>query len=320
MSMSGYSWAAHLCFNLLWLYLVLRDDRPGLAAAPWVGVLALGLHNPFPHALFAAPFLFRLLRTRRVGWIAYYAAVYGVGVLTWYRVMSYFHGQVGSGRALDIFAPPSLQGYFVQAMNLSLLLTWQAPAMALFLIAAFFLIRSMKEAERDLMAGLVLTFAFYFLLPQNQGHGWGYRYLYSVLGSAALLAASATVTLTAAGGAPLRRLLVSSAVVALAVQLPLRARQTERFVRPYAATLHFIRSLPADVVIVDPSSAYYGRDLIRNDPLLHATPKTLNLRELSSADVQEIVRRYPKRVYLLGVSDMQRLGLPTFGPGPAWRR
>ena len=320
MSMSGYSWPAHLCFNLVWLYLVLREDRFGLAAAPWVGVIALGLHNPFPHALFAAPFLLRLLRTRRLGWIAYYGAVYGAGFLGWYRVMSYFHGQVGSGRALKLFGLPSAEGYFVQGMNLSLLLTWQAPAMALFLIAAFFLIRSMKQAERDLMAGLVLTFALYFLFPQNQGHGWGYRYLYSVLGSAALLAASATVTLTAAGGAPLRRLLVASTIAVLAVQLPFRSLQTERFVRPYAATLDFIATRPADVVIVDPNSAYYGRDLIRNDPLMEAAPRTLNLTELSSAQIEEIVRRYRARVYLLGVSDMQRLGLPTFGPGPAWRR
>lgn len=319
MSMSGYSWPAHLCFNLVWLYLVLREDRVGLATAPWVGVLALGLHNPFPHALFAAPFLLRLLRTRRLGWIAYYGAVYGVAIVGWYRIMGYFHGQVGSGRATKVFGLPSLQEYFVQGMNLSLLLTWQAPAMALFLIAAFFLIRSMKQAERDLMAGLVLTFAFYFLFPQNQGHGWGYRYLYSVLGSAALLAGSATVTLTAAGGAPLRRLLVASAIVTLAVQLPLRSLQTERFVRPYAATLEFIATRPADVVIVDPNSAYYGRDLIRNDPLLKTAPKTLNLTQLSSADVDEIVRRY-QRVYLLGAADLQRLGLPTFGPGPAWRR
>lgn len=314
MSMSGYSWPAHLCFNLVWLYLILRDDRLGLASAPWVGVVALGLHNPFPHALFAAPFLLRLLRTRRLGWIGYYGAVYGVGVLAWYRVMSYFHGQVGSGGALKIFELPSAEGYFVQGMNLSLLLTWQAPAMALFLVAALFLVRSMKGAERDLMAGVILTFAFYFLFPRNQGHGWGYRYLYSVLGSAALLSASATVALTAAGGIAVRRLVVASSVLALAVQLPLRSIQTERFVRPYAATLRHIATRQADVVVVDPNLAYYGRDLVRNDPLLQTTPKTLNFAELKLTDAQELARRYPGRIYLLTVPEMQRLGLATFVP------
>jgi hypothetical protein len=282
--------------------------------------VALGLHNPFPHALFAAPFLVRLLRTRRVGWIAYYGAVYGVGMLAWFRWMSFSHGQVGSVGALKVFGLPGAEAYFVQGMNVSLLLTWQAPAMALFLIAAFFLLRSLKAAERDLMAGLVLTVAFYFLFLQNQGHGWGYRYFYSVLGNAALIAASATITLYGQRGALVRRLVIASVTAALLVQLPLRALQAERFVRPYAATLRFIASRPEDVVIVDPNSAYYGRDLIRNDPLSKTTPVTLSLSELKPTDVQELVRRYPGRVYLMTVPEMQRLGLTTFGPGPAWIR
>jgi hypothetical protein len=315
MSMTGYSWPAHLCFNLLWLYLVLRDDRLGLAAAPWVGALALGLHNPFPHALFAAPFLLRLLRTRRVGWIAYYAAIYGAAAFGWYRLMSFSHPQVGRGAALQEFGLPTAQGYFVHGMNLSLLLTWQTPAMALFLVAAFFLIRSLKQAERDLMAGIVLTFAFYFAFPSTQGHGWGYRYLYSVLGSAALLAASATVALTGPTGALVRRLVVASSVAALVVQLPIRLFQAERFVRPYAAALDYIATRPADVVLVDPKAAYYGRDLIRNDPLSKTRPITLSLAALRVSDVRELVRRYPGRVYLLSVPEMRRLGLTTFGDG-----
>jgi hypothetical protein len=320
MSMTAYAWAAHLCFSLVWLYLVLRDDRLGLAAAPWVGAIALGFHNPFPHALFAAPFLLRLLRTRRAGWIAYYAAVYGAAALMWYRLMSFSHPQVARGAAVQEFGLPTAQNYFVQGMNLSLLLTWQAPAMALFLVAAFFLIRSLKQAERDLMAGIVLTFAFYFLFPQNQGHGWGYRYFYSVLGSASLVAASATVALAGPAGALVRRLVVASSLAALFVQLPLRLVQAERFVRPYAAAVDHIASRPADVVIVDPRSAYYGRDLVRNDPFLKARPVTMNLGALHRADVEELVRRYPRRVYLLTVPEMQHLGLTTFGPGPAWVR
>ena len=75
-SMSGYSMPAHLCLNLLWLWLYLRNDTPSLVALPWVGVLALGLHNPVPHALFVAPFLVRLLRERRFQWAAYCGIVY----------------------------------------------------------------------------------------------------------------------------------------------------------------------------------------------------------------------------------------------------
>ncbi|MFL5608790.1 MAG: hypothetical protein ACJ8AD_20205, partial [Gemmatimonadaceae bacterium] len=51
-SATAYAMPAHLCLNLLWLWLWLRGDRASLVALPLVGALALGLHNPFPHALF----------------------------------------------------------------------------------------------------------------------------------------------------------------------------------------------------------------------------------------------------------------------------
>ncbi|MFN2565311.1 MAG: hypothetical protein ABR499_09925, partial [Gemmatimonadaceae bacterium] len=314
-SMTQHAWVAYLSFNLLWLYLVLRDDRLGLASAPWVGVATLGLQGPLPHALFAAPFLLRVLRTRRVGWIAYYCAVYVIGALTLHDWIPLAIADASPRRALELLAQAGAGRYVAAGLNLSLFLTWQAPAMALFLVVAVIVVRSLKPAERDLMAGLVLTIALYFLFPQNQGHGWGYRYAHSVLGNAVLLAASATVAL-AGQGTLVRRLVVVSATAAIIVQLPLRSVQAERFVRPYAATLQYIATRPADVVLVDPGSAYYGRDLIRNDPLFRTRPITLALPAIHPDDGRELLRRYPGRVYLLTVPEMQRLGLTTFGPGP----
>ena len=60
---TGYSMPAHLFLNLLWLWLYQRGDARSWAAALAVGVVAFGLHNPFPHALFIAPFMLRLLAT-----------------------------------------------------------------------------------------------------------------------------------------------------------------------------------------------------------------------------------------------------------------
>ena len=64
---SGYTMPAHLLANLLWLWLYLRGDRRrGRSRCSWAGSRS-GLHSPFPHALFVAPFLVRLLRERRWG-------------------------------------------------------------------------------------------------------------------------------------------------------------------------------------------------------------------------------------------------------------
>jgi hypothetical protein len=120
-SMTPDAWAAHLSVNLLWLYLVLRDDRFGLAAAPWVGVAALGLQNPLPHALFAAPFLLRVLRTRRIGWIAYYTAAYGAGALAFYRWMSVAPAEGGARPAPEVVRLASPERYLVEGLNLSVL-------------------------------------------------------------------------------------------------------------------------------------------------------------------------------------------------------
>jgi hypothetical protein len=235
-SMSEDASGAHLCFNLLWLYLVLRDDRFGLAAAPWVGVAALALQNPLPHALFAAPFLLRLLRTRRLGWIGYYGAVYGAGALAVHRWMSFSNMEVDAGRAIAL----------VQGVNLSVLLTWQAPAMALFLVASVLLVRSLRPAERDLMAGLVLSLAVFFLFGATDDRAWGYQHVYPVLGSAALLAASATVSLAGQrGGALVPRLVAASAAAALLIQVPVRAARAERSMRPSPPVVSTPREVPA---------------------------------------------------------------------------
>jgi hypothetical protein len=231
-SMTEQSGAAYLCFNLLWLYLVLRDDRFGLAAAPWVGVAALGLQNPLAHTLFAAPFLLRLLRTRRLGWIGYYGAVYGAGALASYHWMSFSTTAASAGHALDLVGLAGADRYLVPGMNLSVLLTWQAPAMALFLVASILLVRSLKPAERDLAAGIVLTLAFFLILRANDGPSWGYQHVYPVLGSAALLAASATVSVAGQRGALVPRLVAASAAIALLIQLPVRATHAERLMRP----------------------------------------------------------------------------------------
>jgi hypothetical protein len=230
-SMTDQMWAAHLSFNLLWLYLVLRDDRFGLGAAPWVGVAALNLPNPLAHALFAAPFLLRVARSRRLGWIGYYAVVYGAAAIGW------FVATAATGRELAFSGRPMADRYLVHAVDLTALLTWQAPAMALFLVSALLHVRSLKPAERDLWSGIVLTLAFHAVFASGD-HVLGYGAGFAVLGAAALLAASATVTVAGQRGALMPRLVALSTVLTLLVQLPLRATQAQSALRHATSTIH----------------------------------------------------------------------------------
>jgi hypothetical protein len=93
-SMTSYAYPAHLCVNLFWLWLYSRNDRLGLMLAPWVGVLAMGLHQPVVHVLFAAPFLVRLLWSRSWRLRIYTVCIYTAGSLFWiywlFRVRSGF--------------------------------------------------------------------------------------------------------------------------------------------------------------------------------------------------------------------------------------
>jgi hypothetical protein len=317
---------AHLCLNLLWLWLYLRNDTYSLAALPWVGLLALGLHNPVPHALFVMPFLLRLLRDRRVGWAAYCGAIYLAGAVALYQWLVYVHTDLpaagvaaASGRIADgflsNFALPGLFSWFVQGMSLALFFNWQTPAFAIFLPIGILTWRRLSAVERDLVTGLVGAWCFYALFNADQGHGWGYRYLYPVLGNAVLLAARGADEAWRTGSRALvGRLVVASGLITLAVQWPLRAVQTERFVRPYAAALHHIATRPAAVVAVDPASAWYARDLVRNDPLFGAGPAVIGLGPVRGKrpDAQHLPPAVRSRVHVLTTEELAGAGLPVF--------
>lgn len=314
MSMSWYSMPAHLLLNLVWLWLYLRDDIPSLAAAPIVGVLALGLHNPFPHALFVAPFLIRMVRRRRFAWLAYAAVIYGSGSLLWLWWLRSSDAYVGvAGGLLGMFKLPGVHELAIQAQQLSLVMSWQAPLVTVLALVALLRWQRLGETERDLAVGLLLTAAVYSLVPLNQGHGWGDRYIYGVLGNLILIAAAACGDLMEGGGRMrAARLLGASTVVALFIQWPLRAVQAERFVRPFARGIEYVQTRPEPVVIVYPDSSYYGRDLIRNDPFLQNPPIILSGQALGDSAVHQLMLHFPGRVHQVRPAELARLGVPTF--------
>jgi hypothetical protein len=267
-----------------------------------------------------------LVRDRRFQWAGYCAAVYLAGCAGWYAWLGFVHsgietagGAVASGGVvsgfLTNFSLPGAFSWFVQGMSLALFFTWQTPVVAILLPIGLMAWRRLGDVERDLAAGLIAASVFYALFNADQGHGWGYRYLYPVLGNAVLLAGRGADELWRTGRAALlTRLAVASAALTLAVQWPVRAVQTERFVRPYAATLGYIATRPVPVVAVDPALSWYARDLVRNDPLFERGPTVIGLGPIwgRRPDPKSLPPSAHGKVHLLTSQEMERLGLPVF--------
>src|ERR1700722_5138091 len=63
-AISYYSMQAHLTVSLLFVWLLMKPPPYRAFGAGVVGSLALMLHNPFPHVLFAAPWIIAIARSR----------------------------------------------------------------------------------------------------------------------------------------------------------------------------------------------------------------------------------------------------------------
>ena len=308
---SGYTMPAHLLANLLWLWLYLRGDRWSWALALLVGGLALGLHNPFPHALFVAPFLVRLLRERRWARLTTGVLAYAAASAIWLTILQLARSNVEgkSETVLTLFAWPDVRTGLLHLMNLTLLFTWHAPVLGVLALVVFLRLRRSAPVIVDLGLGVVLTLVFFSFFPSTQGHGWGYRYAFQVIGSLAIIAAAGVPAVSGALGARRARAwLAGGLALAVVVQLPLRLVQTERFVRPFAKGVAYVRSQPRAIVIVDAGRLWYGDDLIRNDPYL-ARPIVLRRDALAPAAIAEIERVFPGRVVRVSEEQLLRLGM-----------
>jgi hypothetical protein len=275
-SMTAYSMPAHLLFNLLWLGFWLRKDRLGAAVSPWIGFFAIGLHNPFPHVLFAAPFLLRELFRKRWKFLSYTMAVYGAGAILWWWLLQRVHPLLqGSGMLSQFSIPSRADQWLMQLMHGTLFSSWMTPVAALLFVAGVVSWRHLPDVGRDLVWGVLVTFAFYVLYPVGQGHGWGYRYIYGVLGNFVLVAAYGLETLATSAFLRRRDLLVASAALSLFVSLPLRGREIQEVVAPFVRASEFISTLRGRIVLIDVRTVWYVQDLVRNDPFLRNDPKIM---------------------------------------------
>jgi hypothetical protein len=255
-----------------------------------VGSIALSLHNPVPHMLFAAPWIVWLAtRERGVQKLAWLAAGYlplclllGIG---WYWFSSDLVHQ-GAKAAVDAgaelhkltvgFGFPSATVLLARAIGLAKVWLWAVPG--LLILAGIGGWKWRDDAHcRLLAASAIATFVGYLFVLPDQGHGWGFRYFHSawlvlpLLGAAALTprpSATASERDTQMTGDEMRSYVVASALLMLVAGVGVRGAQIREFMTDHLGQLPAYTGSEPRVLFVDPARTFYGYDLVQNDPFL----------------------------------------------------
>ncbi|NNE82411.1 MAG: hypothetical protein HKN28_00410, partial [Alphaproteobacteria bacterium] len=189
--MSAYAHTMHLFLNLVWLALFLSDRRWAFVLLPWIGALAIGLHQVHYHLLFAFPFFVCLAFQRRWRWLLYACPIYAVaflGFTNWFRIAeiiitnsgsvgatelttSYFQSAAGIATSSSTWLYSSLAG----SLNIFRLVAWQHLILLPLAAVALFHWRRLPLVVKLLVIGCAITLAVRLLGTPNPGHQWGYR-------------------------------------------------------------------------------------------------------------------------------------------------
>jgi hypothetical protein len=328
-ALSYYSMQAHLTANLLFVALLLKPTRYRALGAGLVGSLALILHNPVPHALFAVPWIVamalepdqrRFLLPLILGYLP--GIGFGVGWLV-------FRTDIGSG-ALDvsavrgvadgIFAWPDSTLLNMRAAALVKMWVWALPCLFVFAVLGCLRYRHIRTA-RLLTQSALLTFAAYLFVQFDQGHGWGYRYFHSAWGAIPILAGCA-MTDQSHDRSDARWGLVSfagaAAILNFVVVMPFQMHQISEIISQHLAQLPTPKRPGNNVYFVHPGGGFYVADMVQIDPLLRDPDLSL-VSHGSELDAQLIRQNWPGAVkissgraadqWYLGPQD-QRLPIP----------
>lgn len=273
-AISFYAMTGVLTFNLLFVWLLLRPGPKWALLAGIAGSFALAMHNPLPHALVAAACMLWLVfqpERRRdllsitLGYLPL-AVLLGLG---WPLLTSEL-GMRAHGLATDLgfisgwmqklrgmLVWPSMEMLRMRSYAAWKTLVWAAPG----LLVIAFLVRPRTTVLRLLLAGFLVTYAFYFLVPFDQGHGWGFRYIHPAWG---LLPVAAGVF--AASGDAKARAFVACAIAAGFVATPVFMQQTRRTIATSIALQPEGSAADHGIILVTYQQHLYTGDLVRNYP------------------------------------------------------
>jgi hypothetical protein len=226
--MSLYAATGHLTLALLYAWLLLRGSTRDYVLAGLVGGLDLVLNNPFPHAVFALPWVLWLVSdpARRKRLIPL-AVGYIPGLVTlvgWMLIQSSLKTN-GSNAANAAFFDrislyinvPTLEILALRFWELVRGWAWSAPG--LLLLAWVGWRRTRGQIGLQLLgASFISTVLLYALFPSGQGLGYGARYYHVAWGALPILAA---VPLATIGWERLRNFTLAAALVGLFMVVPL---------------------------------------------------------------------------------------------------
>jgi hypothetical protein len=288
---SYYSMPAHLLANASFA-LLLTDPTPRRTfAAGLVGSVALTLHNPVPHMLFALPWLIwlatrprgiRLLAVAGAGYLPL-CILFGLGWF-WFTVTlreTNLNAATAASAQLEhvqrlgqAFALPDSKVFLARLIGFAKIWVWAVPG--LLVLAGVGVWRQRANVScRLFLACALTTFIGFMFIPVDQGHGWGFRYFHTAWIALPLLAAGA-MTHTADGtqragffaGDETRGFIVACALLTLLFGVGFRAWQIHDFMTKDLAQLPAYAGTGRRVVILDPALTFYGADLVQNDPWL----------------------------------------------------
>jgi hypothetical protein len=190
---------------------------------------------------------------------------------------------------------PDARIVLARLSGLAKIWTWGAACLLVLAALGFWMARG-RASVRLLAAALATTFFGYFLVPFDQGHGWGYRYIHSAWFVLPLLAA---IPLDASGvrsEEDLRRMAAWAVVLSLLLATGLRLVQVDGFIsRQRAQVPPLAARADADrpqVVFVNIRTGFYTIDLVQNDPFLRG-PRITLVYEGAERSAALMAERFP---------------------------
>jgi hypothetical protein len=301
-AISFYSLQGHLTANLLFVALLLRPNRYRAFYAGLVGSVALILHNPVPHALFAIPWIIAMALDRNqrrfcLPLILGYLPGLCIG-LGWLLLRSDIGTPVDSlpsisGLAHGVFTWPNVNVLNARAASFVKLWVWAVPC--LFAFAALGVLRHRENPiVRLLAASAALTFVGYLFVAFDQGHGWGYRYFHSAWGAIPILAGCA-MTERSDANPKLVSFAGACAILTLVIIVPLQLSQIRQFISQHLAQLLPPRRPGNNVYFIHPRGGFYVADMVHIDPLLR-DPDLLLASRGAELDAKMIHENWPDAI------------------------